>query len=86
MPSLSSPPSDVLEIAAIAFVGGCYVQLLDGRMYATLGSQSITSKKHTFMVPATSEHLLAWQARQRGLKSITVKTGRQSPDNVMLET
>lgn len=66
MPELTAPASEVLEIAPIMFAGSVYIQLLDGRMFATIGGQSLLSgnARKTYAVPATKEHWAALQLKQ----------------------
>jgi hypothetical protein len=40
MPAENSPAADVLEIATIHYIGNVYLELTDGRMYATIGGKS----------------------------------------------
>jgi hypothetical protein len=63
LPSESDPASDVLEVASLFFAGLVYVQLLDGRMYSTIGGKSLAARKTTYIVPATAEHLIALRKR-----------------------
>ncbi len=63
LPAASSPPADVLEIAAVVFAGSVYVQLIDGRMFATIGGQSLCRLPATYIVPATDEHSAALRAK-----------------------
>jgi len=66
LPSESAPASDVLAVASIFFAGLVYIQLLDGRMYSSIGGKSLAASKTTYIVPATAEHLLTLRTR-RGL-------------------
>jgi hypothetical protein len=59
LPTSQSPATEVLEIATVRFVGGVYIQLTDGRMYATIGGKSLGSKDTGYIVPATDAHRAA---------------------------
>jgi hypothetical protein len=59
MPSATSPAVEVLEIAAVMMAGNVYVQLMDGRMFATIGGKSLSGRKLLYIVPATDEHRAA---------------------------
>jgi hypothetical protein len=63
MPSLSSPEEDVIEIMAVLLAGSVYVQLMDGRMYATIGGRSLGARKVTYIVPATDGHRAALRTK-----------------------
>jgi hypothetical protein len=69
MPDSTAPASEVLEIAHVLFAGNVYVQLIDGRMYATLGGHSLNGKRKTYIMPATDEHWAALRARSTALAS-----------------
>jgi hypothetical protein len=64
LPSQSSPVADVLEIASVMLAGGLYVQLMDGRMYATRGGASLGTNKLTYIVPATDAHWAALRIKK----------------------
>jgi hypothetical protein len=55
MPRANSRTSEVLEIAAVVYIGRVFLQLADGRMYATIGGKSLFSNKG-YAVAATEEH------------------------------
>ncbi|HZZ28839.1 MAG TPA: hypothetical protein VFE46_12625 [Pirellulales bacterium] len=59
MPSESSPAADVLEIASVLLAGNVYVQLIDGRMFASTGGKALNTSKVSYIVPATEEHRTA---------------------------
>jgi hypothetical protein len=63
MPRDNSPAADVLEIASVLFAGPVYVQLLDGRMYCSIGGKSLVARQTTYIVPATDEHRAALRAK-----------------------
>ncbi|HZZ29550.1 MAG TPA: hypothetical protein VFE46_16255 [Pirellulales bacterium] len=67
MPNENSPAAEVLEIASVLFVGPVYVQLFDGRMYASLGGKSLAQRKLSYIVPATEEHWAALKAKRNQL-------------------
>jgi hypothetical protein len=56
LPAKNSPARDVLEVATIKRIGEVYLELEDGRIYATIGGKSLVSKRLTYAVPATDEH------------------------------
>ncbi len=64
MPSESSPAADVLEIAAVMLAGNVYVQLMDGRMFASIGGKALNTSKVSYIVPATDEHWAALRQRE----------------------
>ena len=64
MPRENASPREVLEIGSILLIGNVYIQLLDGRMYATFGGKSIGVRKVTYIVAATDEHRAALEAKQ----------------------
>jgi hypothetical protein len=70
MPTDSSAVADVLEIDSVIFAGGVYIQLLDGRMYATIGGKSFSRTPVTFIVPATDEHWAAFRKRENAGLSV----------------
>jgi hypothetical protein len=59
LPEANSRPSEVIEIGTVLFVGPVYVQLMDGRMYDTETGRSLSSRKVSYIVPATSDHAFA---------------------------
>jgi len=61
LPSPSSRPSEVLEIAKIMHSGPVFVQLEDGRMFATLGGMGLNN--HCCIVAVRYEHRVALQRR-----------------------
>lgn len=63
MPSELSPAADVLEIASVMLAGRVYIQLFDGRMFATIGGKSLNAKQVSYIVPATDEHRAALRAK-----------------------
>lgn len=67
LPDPTAPAHRVLEIAHVLFAGNFYVQLIDGRMFATIGGQSLNGKRKTYIVPATDEHWAALRARPNAL-------------------
>jgi hypothetical protein len=56
LPAKDSPARDVLEVARIKRIGEVYLELEDGRIFATLGGKSLVAKRLTYAVPATDEH------------------------------
>jgi hypothetical protein len=64
MPSATSPAGDVLGIARVVVVSAVYIQLDEGRMYATIGGKSLLTKPVTYIVPATDEHRAALAAKR----------------------
>ena len=63
LPAKQSRANEVLEIATVRFVGGVYVQLTDGRMYATIGGKCLGSNGVGYIVLATDEHREALKQR-----------------------
>ena len=61
LPRRNSPPADVWEIATAHHVGPVYIQLIDGRMFATLGGGGLNTGG--YIVPATDEHRAALVAK-----------------------
>ena len=64
MPAADAPPADVLEIATVIHAGSVYLQIGDGRMYATIGGKSFGSKSDGFAVPATDAHRRALRQKK----------------------
>jgi hypothetical protein len=62
MPSDAAPPNQVLEIATVLHAGPVFVQLQDGRMFATIGGAGLNTSG--CIVLATSEHRTALEARK----------------------
>ncbi len=56
LPAKDSPARDVLEVATIRYIGEVYLELEDGRIYATIGGNSLVANRRTYAVPATDEH------------------------------
>ena len=63
LPSTSAMPSEVLEIATVTHAGPVFVQLADGRMFATLGGMGLNN--HCCIVAAREEHRIALAKRSR---------------------
>ena len=63
LPHPDSPPSETIEIATIHTAGQVFVQLTDGRTYASIGGKSLNATITTYIVPATNLHRAAWQAK-----------------------
>jgi hypothetical protein len=57
MPCEFSTAKDVLEIAPVLLAGGLYVQLMDGRIYATRGGESVGASKLTYYCACHSRAL-----------------------------
>ncbi len=70
LPTPDSPPTDVLEIAVILYIGSVFLQLADGRMYATLGGKYLGTRVNGYVVPATDEHRAAIKAKSSRPASI----------------
>lgn len=64
LPTPDSPPADVLEIATVTYLGSAFLQLADGRMYATLGGKYLGREVNGYVVPATDEHRAAFKAKR----------------------
>lgn len=69
LPSASAPATEVLEIASVLFAGLVYVQLIDGRMYSTIGGKSLATRRTTYIVPAMAEHFEELRNREITLVS-----------------
>ena len=63
-----APAGDVLENCADCFASAVYIQLDEGRMYATIGGKSLLTKPVTYIVPATDEHRAAFAVKHRCLR------------------
>jgi len=61
LPSAAAVPSQVLEIATVTHAGPVFVQLADGRMFATLGGMGLNN--HYCIVSVREEHRRALQRR-----------------------
>ncbi len=57
LPHCEASPDEVLEIAAIQYAGPVYIQLADGRMFATIGGNGLDTAG--CIVLATDEHRAA---------------------------
>jgi hypothetical protein len=57
LPSASALPSQVLHLATVRYSGDVYVQLEDGRMFASLGGIGLNTSG--CIVPAGEEHRAA---------------------------
>lgn len=62
LPHHAAAPSEVLEIATVQHAGDVFVQLADGRMFATIGGAGLNTSGH--IVVATDEHRQALAAKQ----------------------
>ncbi len=62
MPYQDAPCVEVLEIAGVQRVGLVYVQLDDGRTFATIGGGGLLTTG--CIVPATDEHRAALDAKK----------------------
>jgi hypothetical protein len=70
LPDAAASALNLIEIAAIAFVGGRYIQLLDGRMYDTLDWRSLGTRKQTVIAPVTCEHWHVWRKRRAATRNV----------------
>jgi hypothetical protein len=61
MPNRTSRPADVLEIAKVHRVGAVFIQLIDGRMFATIGGRGLNTGG--YLVPLTDSHRDAMLAK-----------------------
>ena len=59
LPYADAPASKTLAVVTIAIAGPVYVQLSDGRFFASIGGQSLLVKNLNVIVPATNAHRLA---------------------------
>jgi hypothetical protein len=62
MPQQGAPPIEVLEIAGVKHVGLVYVQLDDGRTFATIGGTGLLTTG--CIVPVTDEHREALESKK----------------------
>ena len=65
LPFALAAPSETLEIARILHATPVYIQLTDGRMFATIGGKSLLSSQKAVIVPATDEHRAVVAERQQ---------------------
>ena len=65
LPHKCSPPSEVLEIAIVAYVGPTVIELADGRLYFADDGKSIRDPHGDCILPATEQHRNAWRAKPR---------------------
>jgi hypothetical protein len=63
IPRADSAPSETIEITTVAFATSVFVQLADGRMFATIGGKCLGSEG--YIVPATDEHRAALKRKRR---------------------
>jgi hypothetical protein len=56
LPFVDASPDLVLEIAIVRIVNNVFVQLTDGRIYASLDGRGLTPTSDGYVVPATHEH------------------------------
>jgi hypothetical protein len=61
LPSYGAPANEVLGIETITFAGPAFVQLRDGRMYATIGGVGL--KPPGCIALATDQHRAVMQRR-----------------------
>jgi hypothetical protein len=54
LPSATAVPSEVLEIATVTHAGPVFIQIEDGRMFATLGGMGLNN--HCYIVAVRQEH------------------------------
>jgi hypothetical protein len=64
MPHEAALPTEVLEIAKVRHAGPVFVQVEDGRMFATIGGNGLNTTGH--IVVATDEHRQVLDSRSRG--------------------
>jgi hypothetical protein len=63
LPTKDSTPSDVLELAAVDYVGHAIILLIGGRMYAKHDGQGMRTTTDGCIVSATDEHRAALKAK-----------------------
>ena len=64
MPHEAAFANEVLEIVKVRHAGPVFIQVEDGRMFATIGGNGLNTTGH--IVVATDEHRQALDARTRG--------------------
>ncbi len=67
LPTKEAPPSDVLQIATVQYVGHAIILLIDGRMYSKRDGQSMRQPSDGYVVPATDEHRAALERKRQPL-------------------
>jgi hypothetical protein len=65
LPHGTSPTGDPLEIAAITRAGSVFVELSDGRRYATRGGTGFNT--NGYIIAATDEHRATFNGRRQVL-------------------
>ncbi len=65
LPNLQAEPSEILGIGAVFYVGAVYIQLADGRMYATIGGTALRAGSNDCIVPLTDTHRAAHEDKNR---------------------
>jgi len=65
LPSAKAPVSETLEICAVVHAGAVYIKLADGRLFATIGGNSLLSDKSNAIVPVTDEHRQSLHLKHR---------------------
>ena len=68
LPSANAFPSEVLEIASVMHAGPVFIQLEDGRMFATLGGLGLNTTG--CIVAARDEHFEALRMRRHLEKAV----------------
>ena len=63
MPHCTAPPAEVLEIVPVQHAGPVYIQLIDGRTFATIGGIGLDTAG--CIVPVTDEHRTALADKTR---------------------
>jgi hypothetical protein len=64
MPASDSSIDEVLEIVSVKHAGDVFIQLVDGRMYSSIGGKSLLAKDVTYIVAATAAHRQALQNKE----------------------
>jgi hypothetical protein len=59
LPHPQASAAELIEISKVASVNDIFVQLLDGRRYATIGGKSLLCREVSYLVPASDEHRAA---------------------------
>jgi hypothetical protein len=62
LPNPSASANDVIEIVRVRYVGEVYIELPDGRMFATIGGNGLNADGA--IVPANPEHRAALAKRR----------------------
>ena len=65
LPRKGAAPSEVFEIAIVAYAGPALIELTDGRVYCANNGQNIGAEADGWIVAATDEHRQAFRRKLR---------------------